>query len=73
MTSRTRNWIEYVRIVKEFRTKFGRTPPSMLTEAGAIEHMRDALGTAAAEGSNVIGEPSARIAGRHSSDRRSAN
>jgi len=56
MTSRTRNWIEYVRIVREFRTKFGRTPPSMLTEAGAIEHMRNALEQSAADGSDVIGD-----------------
>ncbi len=41
------NWTEYVSILKEFRMRFGRMPPSMLTEQGALHHMRTALSESA--------------------------
>jgi hypothetical protein len=43
------NWIEYVRVLDEFRARFGRMPPSILTEDGALDHIRAALDGAASE------------------------
>ncbi|HTY67731.1 MAG TPA: hypothetical protein VMH36_13845 [Alphaproteobacteria bacterium] len=36
-------WIEYVRVLSQFRARFGQLPPSMLTEDGALDHMQAAL------------------------------
>src|SRR5215472_5929397 len=53
------NWIEYVRVLDEFRARFGRMPPSILTEDGALDHMRAALDNAAADGDGDGGQPRA--------------
>ena len=37
------NWIEYVHVSKVFRARFGQMPPSILTEDGALHHMRAVL------------------------------
>ena len=42
-------WIEYVRVLNQFRARFGRMPPSILTEDGALDHMRAALDRSADE------------------------
>jgi hypothetical protein len=43
------NWIEYVRVLNRFRARFGRMPPSILTEDGALDHMQAALDLAPAD------------------------
>ncbi|MBV8537689.1 MAG: hypothetical protein JO128_18995 [Alphaproteobacteria bacterium] len=44
------NWIEYVRVLSEFRARFSRMPPSILTEDGALEHIQAALDRAPESG-----------------------
>ena len=43
------DWNEYVHVLNEFRARFGRMPPSMLTDEGALDHMREALESSARE------------------------
>ena len=57
------NWVEYVQVLKQFRARFGRSPPSILTEDGALDHMRSVLAAPSAERRDTIGEPSAHVAG----------
>jgi len=50
------NWTEYVRILQDFRMRFGRMPPSMLTENGALAQMRTALGESAVAPRDAMAE-----------------
>jgi len=43
------NWIDYVQVLNAFRARFGRMPPSILTEDGALGHMQEALDRASAD------------------------
>jgi hypothetical protein len=42
------NWIEYVNVLKAFRARFGQMPPSILTQDGALDHMRAVCDSASA-------------------------
>ena len=44
------NWIEYVRVLQEFRAHFGRMPPSILTEDGALDQIKAALNESSERG-----------------------